>query len=103
MTPSAPPKHEDGEQTLADVRERIKKTIAFAESEREGAAIRRHRRPNRQDVMGGRQDHPQPGPRARNHDLERLFPPVDSLRILRHNGVDVGKMAFLGRITCVEG
>src|SRR6516165_11646284 len=35
LSGQAPPKHEDNEKTIADVRARIRKTVAFAESVRE--------------------------------------------------------------------
>jgi uncharacterized protein len=35
LSGQVPPKHEDNEQTIADVRARIRKTVAFAESVRE--------------------------------------------------------------------
>src|SRR6266404_6916530 len=36
LSGETPPKHEDNEQTIAEVRARIRKTVAFAESVAEG-------------------------------------------------------------------
>jgi hypothetical protein len=45
LSRQAPPKHEDNEQTIDDVRDRIRKTVAFAETVKEaqyaGASVRK--------------------------------------------------------------
>jgi len=102
LTGEAPPKHDDSEQTIADLRERIKKTIAFAESVKEPQFAGAGDRTVRMSWAGGKTI------RARDYVLEITIPNVYfhlsmAYAILRHNGVDVGKMAFLGKITWVEG
>jgi hypothetical protein len=102
LSGQAPPKHEDNEQTIDDVRARIRKTVAFAESVREaqyaGAAERRvslsFAPPGK--VLGGE-----------DYLLQMTVPNVYfhvtmAYAILRHNGVDIGKMDFLGPIHWIE-
>lgn len=96
-----PPKHEDNETTIDEVRERIRKTVAFAESvgeaQYEGAAERKVSfswAPGK--VIGGE-----------DYLLQMTIPNVFfhvtmAYAILRHNGVDIGKMDFLGPINFVD-
>jgi hypothetical protein len=96
-----PPKHEDNEQTIDEVRARIRKTVAFAESVTEveyaGAAERKVSlswAPGK--VLGGE-----------DYLLQMTIPNVYfhiamAFAILRHNGVDIGKMDFLGPINWIE-
>ena len=96
-----PPKHEDNEQTIAEVRARIRKTVAFAESVAEaqyaGAAERKVSlswAPGK--VLGGE-----------DYLLQMTIPNVYfhvamAYAILRHNGVDIGKMDFLGPINWID-
>src|SRR5712675_1751572 len=97
LSGQTPPKHEDNEQTIDEVRTRIRKTVAFAESVKEaeyaGAAERRVSlswAPGK--VLGGE-----------DYLLQMTIPNVYfhivmAFAILRHNGVDIGKMDFLGPI-----
>lgn len=97
LSGQTPPKHEDNEQTIDEVRGRIRKTVAFAESVTEaqyaGAAERRVSlswAPGK--VLGGE-----------DYLLQMAIPNVYfhlvmAYAILRHNGVDIGKMDFLGPI-----
>jgi uncharacterized protein len=98
-----PPKHGDDEQTIDDVRARIRKTVAFAESVCEtqyaGAADRKvslsFAPPGR--VVSGE-----------DYLLQMTIPNVYfhiamAYAILRHNGVDIGKMDFLGPINWIDG
>ena len=97
LSGQTPPKHEDTEQTIDDVRARIRKTIAFTESVTEaqyaGAAERKvglSWAPGK--VLGGK-----------DYLLQMTIPNVyfhiaTAYAILRHNGVDIGKMEFLGPI-----
>jgi hypothetical protein len=97
LSGQTPPKHEDTEQTIDDVRARIRKTIAFTESVTEaqyaGAAERKvglSWAPGK--VLGGK-----------DYLLQMTIPNVyfhiaTAYAILRHNGVDIGKMDFLGPI-----
>jgi hypothetical protein len=101
LSGQTPPKHEDSEQTIDDLRARIRKTVAFAESVKEtqyaGASERKVSlswTPGK--VMGGE-----------DYLLQMTFPNTFfhvamAYAILRHNGVDVGKMDFLGPINLVD-
>jgi uncharacterized protein len=97
-----PPKHDDTEQTVDEVRARIRKTVAFVESVTEaqydGAAKQRVSlsfSPAGKVLVGP------------NYLLQMTipnvyFPLAMAYAILRHNGVDVGKMDFLGPINWVD-
>jgi uncharacterized protein len=101
LSGQTPPKHEDDEQTIDEVRARIRKTIAFAESVKETQyAGARERKislswaPGK--VLGGE-----------DYLLQMTIPNtffhiVMAYAILRHNGVDVGKMDFVGPINLVD-
>jgi hypothetical protein len=96
-----PPKHEDNEQTIDEVRARIRKTVAFAESVTEaqhaGAAERKVSlswAPGK--ILGGE-----------DYLLQMTIPNVYfhiamAYAILRHNGVDIGKIDFLGPINWID-
>ena len=97
-----PPKHEDTEQTIDEVRARIRQTVAFVESVAEaqyaGAAERRVSlsfAPAGKVLVGP------------DYLLQMTIPNVYfhvamAFAVLRHNGVDVGKMDFLGPINWVD-
>jgi|SRR5579871_2329863 len=96
-----PPRHDDDEQTIDEVRARIRKTIAFAESVTEaqyaGAA-------GRSVALSW-----VPGKVIKGEDylLQITVPNVFfhvsmAYAILRHNGVDVGKRDFLGPMNFVD-
>src|ERR1700735_1300172 len=101
LSGQTPPKHEDNEQTIDEVRARIRKTVAFAESVTEaqyaGAAERKGSlswAPGK--VLGGE-----------DYLLQMTIPNVYfhivmAFAILRHNGVDVGKMDCLGLIHWID-
>ena len=101
LSGQTPPKHEDNEQTIDEVRARIRKTVAFAESVTEGQYAGAAERkvslswaPGK--VLGGE-----------DYLLQMTIPNVYfhlsmAYAILRHNGVDVGKMDFLGPINLVD-
>src|SRR6202049_1938997 len=101
LSGQTPPKHEDNEQTIDEVRARIRKTVAFAESvtgaQYAGAAERKvglSWAPGK--VLGGE-----------DYLLQMTIPNVYfhivmAYAILRHNGVDIGKMDFLGPIHWIE-
>ena len=96
-----PPKHQDDEITLAEIRERIRKTVEFAESITE-------------DQYAGAQDRQvklswEPGKVIFGTDylVQITLPNVYfhlamAYAILRHNGVDIGKMDFLGPFSLVD-
>ena len=95
LSGQTPPKWEDNETTIEEVRVRIQKTVAYAQSikkeQYEGAAERKV------EVNWA------PGRTIRGDDylLQLTVPNVyfhvtTAYAILRHNGVDVGKADFLG-------
>jgi uncharacterized protein len=96
-----PPKHEDNEKTIAEVRARIRKAVAFAESVTEAQYASASERkvtfswmPG--EVLGGK-----------DYLLQMVIPNTyfhltTAYAILRHNGVDVGKMDFLGTVNFVD-
>jgi hypothetical protein len=101
LSGQTPPKHEDNEQTIGELRSRIRKTLAFAESVKEpqyaGAGERKVKlswAPGK--VIGGE-----------DYLLQVVVPNAFfhismAYAILRHNGVDVGKRDFLGPINFVD-
>ena len=101
LSGQTPPKHEDNEQTIDEVRVRIRKTVAFAESVTEaqyaGAAERKVSlswAPGK--VLGGE-----------DFLLQMTIPNVYfhiamAYAIFRHNGVDIGKLDFLGPINWID-
>jgi uncharacterized protein len=93
-----PPRHEDSEQTIDEARARIRKTVDFAESVKEAqyadASERRVSLSWGHGKMIGGED----------YLLQAVVPDVYfhvsmAYAILRHNGVDIGKMDFRGPIT----
>ena len=101
LSGQTPPKHEDNERTIDELRARIRKTVDFAESVKEaqyaGASERKVKlswAPGK--VIGGE-----------DYLLQMTIPNTFfhiamAYAILRHNGVDVGKMDFLGPINLVD-
>ena len=96
------PRHEDNETTIGEVRARLRKTIAFVEGVQEdqytGASARNVR------ISWG-----PPGKllQAQDYLLQVSIPNVyfhvmAAYAILRHNGVDLGKMDFLGPISWID-
>lgn len=96
------PQHEDNERTIDEVRARIRKTVAFVESLKEsqyaGAAERYVR------VSWS-----PPGKIIKGQDylLQVAIPNIyfhhmTAYAILRHNGVNIGKMDFLGPINWIN-
>ena len=102
LSGQTPPKHEDKEQTIDDLRTRIQKTIAFTESVQKaqyaGAAnqqVSLSFAPPAMVLLG------------EDYLLQISIPNVYfhvamAYAILRHNGVDIGKMDFLGPIDWVD-
>ena len=100
LSGQTPPRHEDSEKTVGELRARIRKTIAFVESVTEaqyaGASAQKVKlswAPGQ--VIGGG-----------DYLLQITIPNVYfhlamAYAILRHNGVDVGKRDFLGPINLV--
>jgi hypothetical protein len=101
LSGQTPPKHEDSETTIDEVRARILKTVAYVESvapaQYAGAATRKIKlswAPGK--VIGGE-----------DYLLQVAVPNIYfhiamAYAILRHNGVDVGKMDFLGPMRFID-
>jgi hypothetical protein len=101
LSGQTPPKHEDNEQTVEELRARIRKTVDFAEgvsqAQYEGATDRKVSlswAPGK--VLGGD-----------DYLLQMTIPNVYfhiamAYAVLRNGGVDVGKMDFLGEINFVD-
>ena len=96
-----PPKHQDDEITLDDIRARIRKTIEFVESITEEQYVGAQ---DRQVKLSW-----QPGKVIFGADyLTQVTVPnvyfhlAMAYAILRHNGVDIGKMDFLGPMNLVD-
>jgi uncharacterized protein len=101
LSGQTPPKHEDNEQTVEELRARIRKTVAFAEGVAEaqykGAEGRKVRFSWASGKVIGGED----------YLLQMTIPNVYfhvamAYAVLRQGGVDVGKMDFLGPIKFVE-
>src|SRR5689334_3122238 len=102
LSGQTPPKHEDNERTIDELRARIRKTIAFVESVTEAQYAAASERKVRLSwapgkVIGGK-----------DYLLQMTIPNTYfhiamAYAILRHNGVDVGKQDFLGPINLVNG
>lgn len=101
LSGQTPPKYEDSEQTIDEARARIQKTVAFAESipeaQYEGAADRKVGFSwSSGRVMGG-EDY------LAQMTIPSVFFHVCMVyAILRHNGVDIGKMDYLGPINLAD-
>src|ERR1700716_4488918 len=101
LSGQTPPKHEDNEQTIDELRARIRKTVAFVESVTEAqyaGAVERKVSPSWAPgkVLGGE-----------DYLLQMTIPNAYfhvamAYAILRHNGVDIGKMDFLGPINWID-
>lgn len=101
LSGQTPPKHEDNERTIDELRARIRKTVAFAESVKEEQyADASERRVSFSWV---------PGKVLQGADylLQMAVPNTYfhismAYAILRHNGVDIGKMDFLGPLNWLD-
>jgi uncharacterized protein len=102
LSGQTPPKHEDNEQTINEVRDRIRKTTAFvdgvSEAQYAGASERKVGMSFSPagKVLGGE-----------DYLLQMIIPNTlfhiaMAYAILRHNGVDIGKMDFLGPVNWRE-
>src|ERR1700751_2407759 len=102
LSGQTPPKHEDNEKTIDELRARIRKTVAFVESVKEvqyaGASERKVKfswAPGK--AIGG-------GDYLLQMTIPKTFFHIAmAYAILRHSGVDVGKMDFLGPVNLVVG
>jgi hypothetical protein len=96
-----PPRHEDNERTIHELRARIRKTIAFAESVKAeqytGAAERQISLPWAPGKVIGGEDY------LVQMIIQNVYFHVTmAYAILRHNGVEIGKMDFLGPTSLVD-
>jgi uncharacterized protein len=98
LSGQTPPRHADTEKTVDELRARIRKTVAFAESVSEaqydGAAGRKVSWGGK--TIGGA-----------DYLLQIAIPNIyfhltTAYAILRHNGVDIGKRDFLGPVRWVD-
>jgi hypothetical protein len=101
LSGQTPPKYEDNERTIDELRARIGKTVVFAASVKEpqyagasGRKISLSWEPGK--VIGGE-----------DYLLQVAIPNIffhltTAYAILRHNGVDIGKMDFLGLMKFVD-
>lgn len=101
LSEQTPPKHDDNEQTIAQLRARIRKTAAFADSVKES----QYANASKCEVKLSWA----PGKVIRGEDYllqltipNTFFHIAMAYAILRHNGVDVGKRDFLGPINFVD-
>lgn len=97
-----PPSHPDTEKTFAELRERIKKCLSFVESVQPKDFDGAEERKVSPAWLGGRW--------LRGDDylvhvaIPNFFFHVTMVyAILRHNGVDVGKMDYIGSLPLQEG
>ena len=101
LSGQTPPRHEDNEETLGELRARIRKTLAFAESVKAADYAGAGERTVSLSWV--------PGKIIRGDDylLQVAIPNIFfhiamAYAILRHNGVDIGKMDFLGPMNFVR-
>lgn len=95
-----PPSHPDSEKSLAELRARIEKTIAFLETLAPAAFDGADERRITQSWMGGK--HALGVDYARQFAVPNFhFHVVTSYAILRHNGVPLGKMDFVTELNLV--
>ncbi|MGH7805885.1 MAG: DUF1993 domain-containing protein [Candidatus Binatia bacterium] len=97
-----PPSHPDTEKTIAELRQRIAKCLAFVESVPEKDYAGAEERKVSPGWLGGKW--------LRGEDyLDELaipnffFHETMAYAILRHNGVELGKMDYIGAIPTQEG
>jgi uncharacterized protein len=97
-----PPRHEDNERTISDLRARIQKTVAFVESVKEkqyanaGAQKVGMSWAPAGKILGGE-----------DYLLQIVIPNayfhiIMAYAVLRHHGVGVGKMDFVGSINWID-
>ena len=97
-----PPSHPDTEQTFAELRQRIQKCLTFVESVQAKDLAGAEERKVSPAWLGGRW--------LRGDDYmvnvaipNFFFHVTTAYAILRHNGVDLGKMDFVGTLPVQEG
>lgn len=95
-----PPRHEDNEETIDELRARLRKTVAFVKSVGETQYAGASERKVKLSWMPGK------AIGGRDYLLQVAIPNIYfhimiAYAILRHNGVDVGKMDYLGPMNFV--
>ncbi|MBR0939041.1 DUF1993 family protein [Bradyrhizobium jicamae] len=102
LSGQTPPKHEDNERTIDELRARIKKTIAFVES----VPAEQYANASEQKIRLSWA----PGKFLSGQDyfLQMTIPNTyfhiaTAYAILRHNGVDIGKQDYLRPINFIKG
>ena len=91
------PKFEDNEATFADCIERLKKTIAFVESVKAGQVDGSEGRTVSWTTGAGKTRSMEGMPYLLTHVMPNVFfHCATAYNILRHNGVELGKLDFLG-------
>jgi uncharacterized protein len=101
LSGQTPPRHEDNEKTIDELRSRIQKTVAFAESVKEVQYADASKSKVKLSWAPGK------GIGGEDYLLQMTIPNTFfhiamAYAILRHNGVDIGKMDFLGPINLVD-
>lgn len=101
LSGQTPPKHEDNERTIDELRARIGKTVAFAES------VKEEQYANASERKVSFSWAPDRALRGTDYLLQMAIPNTYfhismAYAILRHNGVDIGKMDFLGKLNWIE-
>jgi len=96
-----PPRHEDNERTVQEIRARIHKTVTFVGSVKSDSYDRASEREVKLSWAPGK------FLRGQDYLLQMIIPNVYfhismAYAILRKSGVDVGKMDFLGPINFVD-
>jgi uncharacterized protein len=97
LSGQTPPKHPDAEKTMSEIRARIRKTIEFAESVPESQFARASEQKIKLSWKPGKVM------TGEDYLLQMVVPNVYFhvamvYAILRYNGVDIGKMDFLGQL-----
>lgn len=103
LSGQTPPKHEDTEQTIDEVRARIRKTVAFAES----VSADQYANAGEQQIRVSWAPTPEKTIQGNDYLLQIVIPNVYfhvlmAYAVLRNNGVNVGKMDFLGEIDWIN-
>ena len=101
LTGQQPPKYDDDEETMEQLRARIRKTVAFAESVPEAAYAHANARYLSLPWKPGKVI------AAADYVKQITIPNVYfhlamAYAILRHQGVDIGKMDFLGQPNFID-
>src|SRR5262249_22517404 len=97
-----PPKHKDNEHTIDDVRARIRKTVDFAESVKEARYAGASERKVSMSWAPAGKVLGRVGYLLQIDLRNTFFDVAMAYAALRHNGVDIGKMDFLGPVNWID-